>query len=417
MTALMDDKYYRGIAEMLDALPERVVRYRLADLTVIYCNAAWAAGHNLEPLDVIGHTLDKFLSTPETAGLRSQLARLGPNMPVLADDVARAAPNAPGQWVEWVDQYLPGDDGAEVLAVGRDVTGRHIAELNLADSEARFRDLAEKSADVVWRFVTDPYPHFDYISPSVEKILGYPPSFFLDDPTRFLDILDDDGRRFIARALDGEAMPRRSDLRYRHANGSIVIAEMQTTAIRGGLQGVSRDVTELRHLQANLAELALHDPLTGLANRRLFEELLAAGLARTKRSDEPLAIAFLDLDGLKIVNDNYGHDAGDIVLCETARRLLLTVRGADVVARIGGDEFVIVYEPGDPSSTKLVKRLDRALSAPIAITPTVAVRCPASIGYADTRTTGRDSEALLAAADAAMYEVKRNRDGTVHPVS
>ncbi len=414
---MADEKYYKGIAEMLDALPERVIRYRLADLTVIYCNAAWAAGHTLVPTDVIGHKLDEFLSKGERAGLRSQLARLGPDNPVVPDDVARAAPNAPGQWVEWVDQYLPGADGAEVLAVGRDVTGRHIAELNLADSEARFRDLAEKSADVVWRFVTHPYPHFDYISPSVENVLGYTPSFFLDDPARFLDILDDEGRRLIARALDGETMPQRCDFHYRHADGSNVIAEMQATAIRGGMQGVSRDVTELRHLQADLADLALHDPLTGLANRRLLEELLAAGLARTKRSDQPLAVAFLDLDGLKVVNDNYGHDAGNIVLCETARRLLSTVRGADVVARIGGDEFVIVYEPGDPNSTKLVERIDRALSAPIFITPTLAVYCPASIGYADTRTASRDPEALLAAADSAMYTVKRSRNRTLQTVS
>jgi len=104
-------------------------------------------------------------------------------------------PNAPGRWLEWVDQYLPSADGAEVLAVGRDVTERHIAELFLADSEARFRELADNSADVVWRFFSEPYPHFDYLSPSIEKILGYPASVFLDDFNRLLEILDHHGRR------------------------------------------------------------------------------------------------------------------------------------------------------------------------------------------------------------------------------
>jgi hypothetical protein len=103
---LVDEKYYKGIAEMLDALPERVVRYRLPDLTVIYCNAAWAAGHNVAPADVIGRTLNDFLSPSEWSGLGSQLAVLGPDNPVVVDNTARAAPNAPGQWVEWVDQYL-----------------------------------------------------------------------------------------------------------------------------------------------------------------------------------------------------------------------------------------------------------------------------------------------------------------------
>ena len=347
---MADAKYYRGI---LDALPERVVRYRLPDFTVVYCNSAWAAGHHLTPADVMGHALTEFLSESERRGLRSQLARLSHDTPYLADDRPRAAPNAPGQWVEWVDQYLPTPEGAEVLAVGRDVTGRHIAELNLADSEARFRDLADRSADVVWRFVTEPHPHFDYVSPSIERILGYPPSYFLEDFNRLVDIIDDDGRAAIARAFGGQALPDRIDFHYRHADGSIVIGETQITAIRGGLQGVGRDVTELRQLQANLAALALRDPLTGLANRRLLNELLEADLARTQRNGEHVAVAFLDLDGFKSVNDMYGHDAGDTVLCETARRLLSIVRGAD------------------------------------------------------TRVVGHDAAALLAAADSAMYVVKK----------
>ena len=280
----------------------------------------------------------------------------------------------------------------------------------MAESETRFRDLADKSADVVWRFMLEPAPHFDYMSPSVENILGYPPSYFLEDFTRMLDILDDEGR-------DGDrSMPSTAsrcsasfDFHLRHANGSIVVGETRTTPIRGGLQGVSRDVTELRRLQDSMAALALRDPLTGLANRRLFNELLDADLARTQRSGLPLAIAFLDLDGFKNVNDTHGHDAGDIVLCETARRLMAIVRGADTVARIGGDEFVIVYEPNDPNSLNLIPRIDRALAEPINITPSIAVTCPASIGIADTRTVGSNGATLLAAADEAMYAVKRSR--------
>jgi diguanylate cyclase (GGDEF)-like protein/PAS domain S-box-containing protein len=406
-----DETYYRGVAEMLDVMPERVVRYHVDDLMVTYCNAAWAAGHQLTPAEVIGHSIAELLSPGEREGLEFQLARLTPENPVLADDVARPAPNAPGQWVEWVDRYLPGPDGAEIIAVGRDVTGRHIAELNLAASEARFRTLADKSADVVWRFVTEPYPHFDYMSPSVENIIGYPPSVFLEDFTQFLAILDDEGRALVTSALRGDPMPERFDLRYRHKNGSTIIGEMQTTLIRAGLQGVSRDVTELRTLQEKLSALALRDPLTGLANRRLFKELLEADLARTKRNGQPLAVAFLDLDDFKAINDTYGHDAGDIVLCETARRLLAMVRGADAVARIGGDEFVIAYEPSDVSSDHLIERLDTALAAPIDIGGGIAVPCHASIGHADTNTVGPDAAALMAAADADMYVVKRARQG------
>ena len=107
-----------------------------------------------------------------------------------------------------------------IVSVGRDVTERHITELKLAESETRFRDLADKSADVVWHFVTAPTPHFDYMSPSVENILGYPPAVFLDDFNAFLAIIDHHGHELIARALTGEPLPAHCDVGFRHANGT-----------------------------------------------------------------------------------------------------------------------------------------------------------------------------------------------------
>ena len=396
-------------AVMLDALPERVNRYRISDLAITYCNAAWATQYNIARADALGRPLDQFLSEHELEGLHSQLAVLGPDNPILFDTVARSVQNAPDQWLEWADRYLTGADGAEILSVGRDVTGRREAEIKLAESEARFRDLADKSADVVWRFVFEPTPHFDYISPSVENILGFPPSYFLEDFTRMLDILDDNGRAAIEHAVHGRKVLAQFDFHFHHANGSLVVGETRAIAITGGLQGVSRDVTELRQLQESMAALALHDPLTGLANRRLFRDLLDAGLARTQRNGLPLAVAFADLDDFKNVNDTHGHDVGDLVLCETARRLLATVRGTDAVARFGGDEFVIVYDPNAANSRDIVERIDRALAAPIYVAPDMVVTCPASIGTADTRTIGYNAEALITAADQAMYEVKRAR--------
>lgn len=396
-------------AEMLDALPERVNRYRVSDHVITYCNAAWATQYEVERAAAVGRPLEEFLSEDELEGLDAQLALLGPDNPILTDSVARAVPNAPGQWVEWVDRYMTDPDGAQVLSVGRDVTERRDAEIRLVESEQRFRDLADNSADVVWRFLREPSPHFDYMSPSVENILGYPPSYFLDDFTRMLDIVSDDDRTAITNALHEERVLARFDFHFRHANGSIVVGETRTTEIRGGLQGVSRDVTELRQLQDSMAALALHDPLTGLANRRLLTELLDADLARTERDGLPLAVAFLDLDGFKNVNDTHGHDAGDLVLCETARRLLTIVREADTVARVGGDEFVIVFQPNDANSHELIARLDQGLSEPIHISATTMVTCPASTGIADTRTVGYNGAALLAAADDAMYDAKQSR--------
>ena len=182
-------------AAMLDALAERVNRYHVGHHAITYCNAAWAAQYGVDPADAIGRRLDDFLSADELDGLHSALAVLGPRNPVLVDEVAREVPDRPGQWLAWVDRYLVGPDGAEVLSVGRDVTERHVAEQRLAESEARFRDLADKSSDIVWHITAEPTPRFDYLSPSVENVLGYPPEYFLADFTRVLEILDDNGRK------------------------------------------------------------------------------------------------------------------------------------------------------------------------------------------------------------------------------
>lgn len=410
MTTIVEDTHVTwDPAAMLDALAERVNRYRVADLAITYCNAAWAAQYGVEPAEAIGRPLDEFLSDDELDGLHTQLGIIGAHNPVAVDSVARAAPNAPGQWLEWSDRYLIGPDGPEVLSVGRDVTQRHVAEMRLAESEARFREFADRSSDVVWHVVRRPQPHFEYMSPSVQNVLGYPAAYFLEDFDRVFEIVDEQGRAAIADALDGESVVNGADFRLRHADGSIVIGETRTVFVRDGMQGVTRDVTELRHLQDRLAALALRDPLTGLANRRLLDELLDAELARTIRSGTPLALAYIDLDGLKQVNDTYGHDAGDAVLRETARRLVAIVRGADVVARLGGDEFVVVYEPTDPNSDHLVDRIDALLAAPIELAGGASVCCPASIGTSDTRAVGHDPAHLLAVADDAMYQVKRAR--------
>lgn len=396
-------------AIVLDALPERISRYRVVDHVITYCNPAWATEYGITPDQAIGRVLDDFMSEDEAVGMRSQLELLGPDNPILVDTAARATPGPDRKWLEWMDRYLDSADGSEVLSIGRDVTRRRNAEVHLAETEAGFRDLADRSADVVWRFSLEPIPHFDYMSPSVQSISGYSPSYFLEDFSRIMQVIDEESRALIARALSGEELPDRFDIRFRHAKGSINIAETRTSAVQGGLQGVSRDVTELRQLQDEMETLALRDPLTGLANRRLFGELLDADLARTQRDGLPLAIAFLDLDRLKNVNDVYGHDAGDQVLRETASRLRKVLRGADIVARIGGDEFVIAYAPNDANSFNLIPRIDRALAEPIFISDTTSVLCPASIGVSDTSKVGYSSAALLAAADEAMYETKRAR--------
>ena len=158
---------------------------------------------------------------------------------------------------------------------------------------------------------------------------------------------------------------------------------------------------------------ALHDPLTGLANRALCRERLIHALARTGRDEGSACVLFIDLDAFKAVNDLYGHAAGDALLIGLSRRLVHTVRPADTVARLGGDEFVVVCEDIDErTAIQLGMRLTEAIHEPLEIDG-VEHRLSASIGIALGAAGRRDPDALLADADAAAYRAKAEGRGRV----
>ncbi len=397
------------LARMLDLLSDLVARYRVDDLRLTYCNRAWAAQFKADPSELIGTRLDRWLNDDERAGLRSQLARLGPENPFLRDEVPRPASRNPFRFVEWADRYLPLPGGAEILAVGRDVTERHVAQARLAASEVLFRTFAEAAADLVWRLTVRPKPALSYVSPSVHALTGWQVDDLSGGLDRLKGVLDEDGSRVLERALAGDEPPERFDLRMRRADSSWITLEMQVVRLPDGWQGIGRDVTEIRVLQDELADLALQDPLTGLANRRLLDILLEAALARIDRTGAPLTVSLVDLDDFKSINDHLGHAAGDEVLRQAGRRLVAAVRGADVVARLGGDEFVVAHESDPSEGRSVLERLTAALSAPYELADGTQVTCLPSIGTADTRDHERPLRAadLLAAADAAMYAAKR----------
>lgn len=188
---------------------------------------------------------------------------------------------------------------------------------------------------------------------------------------------------------------------------------------RGGAVAVMRDVTPERRQQEQLAHYALHDPLTGLANRHLLAEELGRMLQGLARRTGSVALVFLDLDGFKEVNDAHGHDVGDEVLEAVARRLQGVVRGDDVVARLGGDEFVIAHATSGavPDGDMVVGRIRKVLSAPYRLRGRV-LHLGVSAGWIGTTSSEIEPGTLIGQADQAMYLDKRRRGtgaGGGHP--
>jgi len=225
----------------------------------------------------------------------------------------------------------------------------------------------------------------------------------------------DAGGNPLLRALYGEVV-RDAELVVENRQGERRVVVANAQALRGddgtllGAVVAMHDVTELKRNEQRLAELALHDPLTGVANRRLLDERLHWALERMRRGDGGVGVLLLDLDDFKAVNDRYGHDVGDDVLVAVARRLQATVRPQDTVARLGGDEFVVVCEVsgGHHEVERIAQRVERALTEPYRLEGH-ELTVTASVGRVHVEDPNTPIGGLLSRADDEMYRAKATR--------
>lgn len=174
-----------------------------------------------------------------------------------------------------------------------------------------------------------------------------------------------------------------------------------------GFMGAISDITDLKNAQIQMENLAYYDPLTGLANRRLFRNRLDKALLQARRDGTSLALLFLDLDQFKRINDSLGHDAGDQLLIETARRILESVRETDTVSRIGGDEFTVLLS--DITSSHEVHAVAEKILHALALPQTIKnqdLSNTVSIGITMGPADGLDGNSLMRNADMAMYRAK-----------
>jgi|GEM_PF-215810 len=295
-------------------------------------------------------------------------------------------------------------------------------QLREQQSQEQFRGMIQNASEII--VVVDDVGRIKYGTPSLERELGYPVSGLLGSAV--VDLLHPD-EVVMAEALISSMSIRSSqtppvaDWRVRHAEGrylffEVLISNLLDNSSVTGIVLTMRDVTQRRALEKQLTHQAFHDTLTGLPNRALFQDRVEHALAQAVRRGTTLALAMLDLDDFKVVNDLRGHGAGDAMLREVARRLITTLRTSTTIARLGGDEFAVLVEDLDDTSraANLTERILEPFRAPFVLDGEDLLTS-ASVGVvlSGGREAALDYTELLRCADLALYAAKERGKGRV----
>ena len=276
----------------------------------------------------------------------------------------------------------------------------------------RYRVLVEQLPLVVYVDALDAESSNIFTSKQVEPILGYTVEEWASDPSLFVRALHPEDRERVLEAHSRTHTthePLSIEYRLHARDGRVVwirdegVVVLDDDGMPLNLQGYLLDITDEREAQAELRQLALYDPLTGLANRAFFHEQFRHTAAVRREPPDQAALLFVDLNEFKGVNDRWGHDCGDNVLATLGRRIEETIRAGDYAARLGGDEFAVVLPVvADPAeAVQAAQRLLDRIAEPITLDGR-HLTITASVGIA----LGSESERMLIEADAAMYRAK-----------
>jgi diguanylate cyclase (GGDEF)-like protein/PAS domain S-box-containing protein len=330
----------------------------------------------------------------------------------------------------------PEDDLVRLLtAIGRQVgvyLERHQAEEAIRRSEARKTAILDGALDAI--VTIDAHGRIVEFNPAAERTFDYPRDEVIGRDMAQLLIPPPHRERHraalarLASDGDGRILGKRVKMNAMRSNGvefpvELTVARIDTPA--GPLfTGFVRDITYQKRFEDEVAFLAYHDKLTGLPNRAMFEELLTLALARAERRHQGLAVMWLDLDNMKMVNDSLGHASGDELLRQVAERLRAVCREEDVVARLGGDEFMILISDIAMQAQELTRnsastvvaaetvagRIAEALRQPFQLSG-IEFFVSASIGISVYPLDATDGRSLLTHADSAMYRCKKAGPG------
>jgi diguanylate cyclase (GGDEF)-like protein/PAS domain S-box-containing protein len=315
-------------------------------------------------------------------------------------------------------------DARAIVAIrdAREVIAGREAVRQLFEVETRYRSLVEQVPAVVYE---DRGDLTIYVSPQIEQILGVTAEAYIADPGMWMRMVHPDDRAWVKEQSDAFLEGSGGDLddyRMVRPDGRVVWIRDRAFAYRGDdgrvilEQGLLFDVTELKEAEARVTHMAYHDALTGLANRELFHESLHLAVERARRDATSIAVLYLDLDNFKQLNDTEGHHVGDRLLARLGERLAASTRDVDVVARQGGDEFLLMLADlavgdGDVVVERVLSRVLAALSEPIDVGAGTPFVVHGSIGVSRFPQDAGDAETLMRHADAAMYRAKRSGPG------
>ena len=291
----------------------------------------------------------------------------------------------------------------------------------LRKSEARLRKLSlavEQSPGVV--VITDLEGRIEYVNPKFSEVTGYSFSEVVGENPRILQsglVARESYQQLWAHLQAGKEW--QGELINKHKTGHLFWEWAKICPLRNEQGvithyiGVKEDITDRKNYEKQLEHLATHDDLTGLANRALLQDRFAQALAHARRLKHKVAIILLDLDRFKLINDSYGHNLGDELLCLVAARLRATVRETDTVARFGGDEFVVLLETvdGADSAWTIAGKILQAINQPYPLAGR-SLSISASLGLSLAPDDGDEALALIRNADIAMYQAKQ-RNGEV----
>lgn len=216
-------------------------------------------------------------------------------------------------------------------------------------------------------------------------------------------------RRLLEKSLAMRAQAYQSQIKAKLLTQAIMQIENSKKTLQTLNDTLANEIVARKQVEEKILYMASHDNLTGLPNRALFKDRLDTARNLAIRNREKLAILFIDLDGFKAINDTLGHKAGDLLLQEVARRLQAAVRQSDTVARIGGDEFIILLNGIDRAgdAEQVAKKILATFEQPILLAGQAA-KVGTSIGIAIFPDHGDDTEKLISCADGAMYGIKKS---------